>query len=141
MSAGLRSGAKIVSVAEARACARAWRAEGLEVMLAAGAFDLLQAAQVRDLEAARGRGDRLIAAVSDDASAHARLGAGRPVARVADRAQLVAALRAVDLLVVSDETSADELARECTRVPGEPEERASRALIERIRRGSGGRRG
>ncbi len=69
---------------------------GLRVVLANGCFDLLHAGHVRYLEDARSRGDFLVVALNDDASARALKGAGRPLQTLAERAEIVAALRAVD---------------------------------------------
>jgi D-beta-D-heptose 7-phosphate kinase / D-beta-D-heptose 1-phosphate adenosyltransferase len=69
-----------------------------------GVFDLLHAGHVALLEAARAEGDALVAAVNSDASAR-RLGKGpgRPLVAEGERARLVAALAAVDCVVVFDE--------------------------------------
>jgi rfaE bifunctional protein nucleotidyltransferase chain/domain len=69
---------------------------GLRVVLANGCFDLLHAGHVRYLEDARSRGDFLVVALNDDASARALKGEGRPLQPLAERAEIVAALRAVD---------------------------------------------
>jgi rfaE bifunctional protein nucleotidyltransferase chain/domain len=69
---------------------------GLRVVLANGCFDLLHAGHVRYLEDARARGDFLVVALNDDASARVLKGAGRPLQPLAERAEIVAALRAVD---------------------------------------------
>ena len=71
---------------------------GLRVVLANGCFDLLHVGHVRYLEDARARGDLLVVALNDDASARALKGAGRPAQPLAERAELVGALRAVDLV-------------------------------------------
>lgn len=67
-------------------------------------FDLLHAGHVALLEAARAEGDALIVGVNRDASVR-RLGKGsdRPVVPEAERARLVAALAAVDCVVLFDE--------------------------------------
>jgi rfaE bifunctional protein nucleotidyltransferase chain/domain len=66
------------------------------VVLANGCFDVLHAGHVRYLEDARSRGDLLIVALNEDASVRRIKGAGRPLVPLADRAEVVAALRAVD---------------------------------------------
>ena len=68
------------------------------IVLANGAFDLLHVGHVRYLEAARGHGDTLVVAVNDDASVRASKGAGRPLAPLAERVELLLALRCVDLV-------------------------------------------
>jgi rfaE bifunctional protein nucleotidyltransferase chain/domain len=89
--------------------ARRWKAEGQRVVLANGVFDLLHVGHVRYLTGARALGDRLIVAVNGDRSAHALKGSGRPVQSASERAGLVAALRAVDRVVIFEEASVDEL--------------------------------
>jgi len=74
------------------------------VVFTNGVFDLLHTGHVALLEAARAEGDALIVGVNRDASAR-RLGKGpdRPVVAEAERARLVAALAAVDCVVLFDE--------------------------------------
>jgi rfaE bifunctional protein nucleotidyltransferase chain/domain len=79
------------------------RERGLTISFANGAFDLLHVGHVRYLEAARREGDRLIVAINDDESVRGLKGPGRPIMPAADRAELVAALRAVDYVVIFPE--------------------------------------
>jgi len=82
------------------------RAAGKTIAFANGVFDLLHVGHVRYLEAAAREADRLVVAVNDDPVA-ARKGPGRPILTAADRAELVAALRVVDyVLIFADETVA-----------------------------------
>jgi rfaE bifunctional protein nucleotidyltransferase chain/domain len=76
------------------------RAAGRTVALANGCFDLLHVGHVRYLDAAAAEADRLIVAVNDDRSVAGLKGAGRPILPASDRAELVAALRGVDYVVV-----------------------------------------
>lgn len=85
------------------AIVRRGRAEGLRFAFANGAFDLLHVGHVRYLEAARQQADRLIVAVNDDASVRGAKGPDRPVMPAEARAEVVAALRAVDYVVVFPE--------------------------------------
>lgn len=73
-------------------------------MFTNGVFDLLHTGHVALLEAARAEGDVLVVGVNRDASAR-RLGKGpdRPVVGENERARLVAALAAVDCVVLFDE--------------------------------------
>ncbi len=73
-------------------------------MFTNGVFDLLHAGHVALLEAACAEGDALVAAVNSDASAR-RLGKGpgRPLVAEGERARLLAALAAVDCVVLFDE--------------------------------------
>jgi rfaE bifunctional protein nucleotidyltransferase chain/domain len=79
------------------------RARGLTIALANGAFDLLHVGHVRYLAGAKREADRLIVAINDDDSVRGLKGANRPVLPQADRAELVAALRAVDYVVIFSE--------------------------------------
>ena len=85
------------------------RASGRSIGLANGCFDLLHVGHVRYLQAAAAEADRLIVAINDDGSVAALKGAGRPILAAADRAELVAALRGVDYVVVFDELTPLEL--------------------------------
>jgi rfaE bifunctional protein nucleotidyltransferase chain/domain len=79
------------------------RARGLSIAFANGAFDLLHVGHVRYLEGARHEADRLIVAVNDDESVRQSKGPSRPVMAAADRAEIVAALAAVDYVVIFSE--------------------------------------
>ena len=85
------------------------RAAGRTIALANGCFDLLHVGHVRYLEAAAREADVLVVAVNDDASVRALKGADRPILAEADRAELVAALRSVDLVVVFSEPTVGPL--------------------------------
>lgn len=88
------------------------RAAGKTIALANGVFDLLHVGHIRYLEGARAEADRLIVAVNDDESVRMLKGEGRPVMSQADRAELIAALRCVDYVVVfSGRTVGDLLLR------------------------------
>jgi len=75
------------------------RREGRTIALANGCFDLVHVGHVRYLQAAAAEADRLIVAVNDDEMA-GRKGAGRPILPASDRAEIVAAIRGVDYVVV-----------------------------------------
>ncbi len=97
-----------------RAEARAWRvAQRGTVVFTNGVFDLLHPGHVAVLEAARALGDALVVGVNGDASAR-RLGKGpgRPVNPEGARARLLAALAAVDCVVLFDEDTPRELVAE-----------------------------
>ena len=80
------------------------QAQDLKVVFTNGCFDLLHVGHVAYLEEARSLGDALVVAVNTDASVR-RLGKGglRPVNPEADRARVMAALAAVDRVVLFDE--------------------------------------
>ena len=79
------------------------RASGERLVFTNGCFDLLHPGHVRYLEAARALGDALVVGVNDDASVRRVKGAGRPVLRLAERAEVLAALAAVDHVVAFSE--------------------------------------
>jgi D-glycero-beta-D-manno-heptose 1-phosphate adenylyltransferase len=66
------------------------------VVLANGCFDVLHVGHVRYLEDARARGDFLIVALNTDESVRAAKGPGRPLVTLAERAELLLALRCVE---------------------------------------------
>lgn len=81
------------------------------VVLANGCFDLLHVGHVRYLEAARARGDTLVVALNADAAVRAAKGAGRPLVPLAERAELVAALRCVDFVTSFPEATLERTLR------------------------------
>jgi rfaE bifunctional protein nucleotidyltransferase chain/domain len=85
------------------------RRAGRSIAFANGCFDLLHVGHVRYLEGARREADRLIVAVNGDASVRALKGAAHPVMPEAARAELIAALRAVDYVVVFRDPAVDRL--------------------------------
>ncbi len=85
------------------------RARGLTIAFANGGFDLLHVGHVRYLQGARREADRLVVAINSDASVRGLKGPSRPVLQEADRAELVAALRAVDYVVIFPEPTVTEL--------------------------------
>jgi len=85
--------------AAARAVRAAQRA-GARVVFTNGCFDLLHVGHVRSLEQARRLGDRLVVAVNSDASVRRLKGPSRPLVPARQRAEVLAALACVDLVVV-----------------------------------------
>lgn len=101
--------AKIAPRAAVRERVAAARREGRTVALANGCFDVLHLGHVRYLEGAKAEADVLVVGVNGDASVRRLKGEGRPITPAADRALLVAALRAVDHVVVFDEDDVGRL--------------------------------
>ena len=87
------------------------RAAGRTVAFANGCFDLLHVGHVRYLQAAGDQADRLLVAVNDDASVTGLKGERRPILPAAERAELVAALRCVDYVVVFADANVERLLR------------------------------
>jgi D-beta-D-heptose 7-phosphate kinase/D-beta-D-heptose 1-phosphate adenosyltransferase len=81
------------------------RAEGRRLVFTNGCFDLLHVGHVRYLREARALGDALLVAINSDRSVRALKGAGRPLMNEAERAEVLAALAAVDFVTVFDEDS------------------------------------
>jgi rfaE bifunctional protein nucleotidyltransferase chain/domain len=86
------------------------RKAGRTVAFANGCFDLVHVGHVRYLQAAAREADRLIVAVNGDEAA-SRKGPGRPILRAEERAEIVAAIRGVDYVVIFPEATVDPLLR------------------------------
>ena len=136
---------------------------GRRVAFANGCFDLLHVGHIRYLESAAREADVLVVAINDDASARMLKGEGRAIRSAADRAELVAALRCVDYVVVfpeptvgpllsalkpdvhckgTDYTSESVPERDIVRayggrtaIVGDPKDHSTRDLLSRIARG------
>lgn len=152
---------KILPRSELKSRLEAHRKNGLRMVMTNGCFDILHAGHVRYLEAARREGDLLVVAINSDSSTRGLKGEGRPILKEMDRAELVAALRSVDYVVVFEEPEVRSLLRdlhpevhakgtdytldsvperdEATRlgirvaIVGDPKDHSTRGLIERIR--------
>src|SRR3982750_3643188 len=84
------------------------RRRGRTIAFANGCFDLLHAGHVRYIQAAAAEADCLIVAVNDDRTAASK-GPGRPIMPATDRAELVAALRGVNYVVIFPEPTVTPL--------------------------------
>jgi rfaE bifunctional protein nucleotidyltransferase chain/domain len=135
---------------------------GRTIAMANGCFDVLHVGHVRYLEGASREADRLIVAINDDTSVRALKGAGRPILPESARAELVAALRCVDYVVIFPERTVERLLRELTpnvhckgtdytvetvperdvvreyggrtAIVGDPKDHSTRGLIDRVAR-------
>lgn len=142
------------------------RHSGRRIVFANGVFDLLHAGHVRYLQAARKEGDLLVVGINSDASTRALKGQGRPILTERARATLVAALAAVDYVVIFGERDVQALLREFqpdvhakgtdytletvperelaallgirVAIVGDPKEHSTRDLLARLRRPSTG---
>ena len=76
------------------------KARGKRVAFANGHFDVLHVGHLRYLRAAKAEGDVLVVAINDDESVARLKGEGRPIAPEQERAELVAGLEPVDLVVI-----------------------------------------
>lgn len=102
---------KIASRAKAAARMTEWHRSGRRTVFTNGCFDLLHQGHVRYLSAARRLGDALVVGVNSDDSVRGLKGEGRPVLPEAERAELIAALECVDLVVIFPEPDPGELIR------------------------------
>lgn len=137
------------------------RANGLRVIFANGCFDPLHVGHVRYLEGARALGDLLIVGLNSDRQVSRLKGPGRPLVPQDQRAEIVAALSAVDFVTIFDEPTVESLLlalrpdvhakgtdyteetvpeRDVVRsyggqvaIVGDPKEHSSTELIERLR--------
>jgi D-beta-D-heptose 7-phosphate kinase/D-beta-D-heptose 1-phosphate adenosyltransferase len=100
---------KVVSRSELVSRVAQWKANGERVVFTNGCFDLLHIGHITMLEQAHRFGDRLIVAINSDASVKEVKGPSRPIVGQRDRARVLAALAAVDAVVVFDEVTPLEL--------------------------------
>lgn len=81
------------------------RNQGKRLVFTNGVFDLIHIGHVRYLVEARQLGDALVVALNSDRSARNLKGPGRPVVAQHERAEILAALRQVDYVLIFDELS------------------------------------
>jgi rfaE bifunctional protein nucleotidyltransferase chain/domain len=74
-----------------------------QIVFTNGCFDILHVGHVRYLEAAKQLGGRLVIGLNSDRSVQGLKGAGRPINNEADRAEVLAALAAVDHVIIFNE--------------------------------------
>ena len=94
---------KMLTVDQAAAWAEQMRHQGKTVVFTNGVFDILHPGHVRYLQDARREGDALVVGVNSDRSVKTIKGSTRPINPATERAEVVAALSAVDAVVVFDE--------------------------------------
>ena len=85
------------------------RDAGSALVFTNGCFDLLHAGHVDYLSFARAQGDALLVGINSDASVRKNKGEGRPLVPQDDRARVLAALEAVDYVVIFDEDEPADL--------------------------------
>jgi D-glycero-beta-D-manno-heptose 1-phosphate adenylyltransferase len=85
--------------------------EGKQVVFTNGCFDLLHRGHVRYLDQAKRLGDVLIVAMNSDSSVRTLKGPDRPVMSHEERAELLAALAAVDYVLIFEELDPDKVIR------------------------------
>jgi len=88
------------------------RADGKRLVFTNGVFDILHVGHVRYLQQARALGDVLLVAINNDASVRELKGEGRPLMNENERAEILAALEAVDYITIFDDISPRSLIAE-----------------------------
>lgn len=89
-----------------------WRQAGDRIILANGCFDLLHVGHVRYLRGAKELGGKLVVGINSDESARRLKGKGRPIMPADERAEVLAALKDVDAVVIFAEADVRALIRE-----------------------------
>lgn len=156
------SARKIVGRVALREVATELRRLENRIVFANGCFDTLHVGHIRYLEGAKAEGDILIVGVNGDTSVGGLKGPGRPILDEKARARLVAAIRAVDYVVLFDEPTVENLLEEVRphvhakgtdytqesvperataerleiriAIVGDPKEHSTRELIESVRK-------
>lgn len=103
MAQGNEQAHKICTLNELILRVQSWKQQGFKIVFTNGCFDLLHAGHVTYLEAAKKRGDKLVLGLNTDRSVSALKGPTRPVVNENDRARVLAALEAVDAVILFDE--------------------------------------
>ncbi len=102
---------KVFELDEARALRAAWRSAKLRVGFTNGCFDLVHPGHVRLLQKARANCDRLIVGLNSDSSVKRLKGPERPLQQEMARATVMAAMGAVDLVILFEEDTPEALIR------------------------------
>ena len=103
------SDAHIKTLNEITALSEELKTRGKKIVFTNGCFDLLHAGHVRYLEVSKNFGDVLILGLNSDRSVAALKGEGRPINAQVDRAYILAALEAVDYVVIFDDDTPYDL--------------------------------
>jgi len=153
---------KIVSRERLRTLLAKAKQRGQRIVFGNGCFDTLHVGHVRYLAGAKELGDLLVVGVNADSSVAPLKGPGRPLLDEFARAHLVAALRAVDFVVIFPESNVETLLEELrpdvhakgtdyttetvperavadrlgirVAIVGDPKDHSTRSLIETIRK-------
>jgi len=100
---------KITTVEDFQSVREGLRRAGQTLVLTNGHFDVLHVGHVRYLQAAKALGDVLVVGLNDDDSTRALKGPPRPIVPATERAELLAALEAVDYVIPFTELTAEHL--------------------------------
>jgi D-beta-D-heptose 7-phosphate kinase/D-beta-D-heptose 1-phosphate adenosyltransferase len=102
-SSAIHHPGSLTTLSTAVEMASTWRRMGERVVFTNGCFDLIHAGHIELLSFAAKQGERLIVALNSDSSVRKLKGPTRPIQTEADRARIIGALRAVDLVLLFDE--------------------------------------
>ena len=100
---------EVLSRRQISSLVREWREAGEIVVFTNGCFDILHVGNIKTLTRAKSEGSKLVVGVNSDSSVQRLKGPTRPVNPEQDRAQLLAALRCVDAVVIFEEDTPIEL--------------------------------
>ena len=100
---------KVVTRSELLTRVALWKRNGDHIVFTNGCFDLLHIGHITVLEQSRRFGDRLIVAINSDDSVSRLKGPDRPIVGASERARVLAALSAVDAVVIFDTPTPLEL--------------------------------
>ncbi|HKR28399.1 MAG TPA: D-glycero-beta-D-manno-heptose-7-phosphate kinase, partial [Acidobacteriaceae bacterium] len=106
---GLKAQEKVLTLDALKVRAAAWRSAGEKIVFTNGCFDLLHIGHITLLEDARREGGRLVVGINSDASVRGLKGPTRPIVGERERGRILAALAAVDAVIVFDEPTPLEL--------------------------------
>jgi D-beta-D-heptose 7-phosphate kinase/D-beta-D-heptose 1-phosphate adenosyltransferase len=104
-----RAADKVIPCDELTRRVALWKVNGERVVFSSGRFDQLNIGHIAFFEQARRFGDRLIVAINGDLSVTAAKGTNSPVVGVSERARVLAALAAVDAVVIYGESTPLEI--------------------------------
>ncbi|WP_260738999.1 bifunctional D-glycero-beta-D-manno-heptose-7-phosphate kinase/D-glycero-beta-D-manno-heptose 1-phosphate adenylyltransferase HldE [Tunturiibacter lichenicola] len=110
-SSGLTAGEKILDLERIKLRVAEWRASGETIVFTNGCFDLLHVGHITLLEDCRRFGSKLVLGLNADASVCRLKGPTRPIVAETERARVMAALAAVDAVVLFEEDTPLELIR------------------------------
>jgi len=96
---------KILNLQQLQGVREGLRSSGLQLVFTNGVFDLIHVGHIRYLTQARALGDRLLVAINCDRAVHQLKGDSRPIFNERERAEILAALRAVDYVTIFDDIS------------------------------------
>ncbi len=100
---------KIMSMENAKIQIKKWQNNDEKVIFTNGCFDILHAGHIRYLFKAKSLGDHLVIGLNTDSSVKILKGKNRPLQDEQDRALILAALEAIDLVVLFDEDTPLEI--------------------------------